>query len=79
MLPLFYAAGHVNYTWDGLYCFSNMRSLPKSVPTYFLIFSEIWIDMTIETSNTRFRHKILSGLVGQVLRSEKMLRDCCWF
>ena len=36
MLPLFYAADHINYAQDGLYYLKSMKSLPKNVRNYFM-------------------------------------------
>ena len=36
MLPLFYAADHINYVQDGLYYLKSMKSLPKNVCDYFM-------------------------------------------
>ena len=70
MLPLFYAADHINYARDGLYYLKSMKSLPKNVCDHFMkgehtiqhragVFSGIWSDMGIETSYMRFGHSSL--------------------
>ena len=83
MLPLFYAADHINYARDGLYYLKSMKSLPKNVCDHFMkgehtiqhragVFSGIWSDMGIETSYMRFSHSSSSGLVGLEMKPETM-------
>ena len=36
MLPLFYAAGHMNYARDGLLYLNDMKNMPKTVLDHFM-------------------------------------------
>ena len=77
MLPLFYAAGHVNYARDGMYYLKCMKALPEDVRYHFGkgghtmqytagVFSAIWSDMAIETSYMRFGHGSM-GIICQAM------------
>ena len=93
MLPLFYAAGHVNYARDALIYLREMQKLPENVKKHFLkgehtvqhtegIFNGLWSDMAIETTYMRLG-KASSGIVGQAMKPETVktwaysMNVCC--
>ena len=93
MLPLFFAANHVNYARDGLYYHRIMRRMPEYVRYHFMkgehtvqqtssIFAGLWSDMAIETSYMWFGHSS-TGIVGQLLKPETIktwaysINSCC--
>ena len=80
MMPLFFAASHLNYARYGLYYLRTMEQLPKEVCDCFLrgehtmhhnpgIFNGIWSDMAIETTFMRYGHG-QSGIIGLTLKPE---------
>ncbi len=82
MLPLFFAAGHMNYTRYGLYYLRSMEEMPSNVKEQFLkgqhtmhhkagLFNGIWSDMVIETTYMRFGHG-QSGIIGLTLKPETL-------
>lgn len=78
MVPYFFAAGHVNYTWYGLYYLRSMERLPEDVLERLLkgehvmrhhpgIWNGMWSDMFIETTLMRYG-KSPGGLIGVTLK-----------
>ena len=93
MIPLFFAAGHVNYARWGLYYLRSMEALPDDVRYHFMkgehtvqlsdaVWSGIWSDMAIETSYMRFG-KGSAGIIGQSTNMETIkvwaysMNACC--
>ena len=80
MIPLFFAASHLNYARYGLYYLHTIEQLPREVRDHFLkgkhtmhhnpgIFNGIWSDMAIETTFMRYGHG-RSGIIGLTLKPE---------
>ena len=78
MIPLFFAAGHVNYARYSLYYLLSMSALPDDVKEHFAkgehtmhhnpgIFNGLWSDMAIETTFMRYGHS-KKGIVGITLQ-----------
>ena len=82
MLPLFYAAGHINYARYALYYLLSMKDLPKDIQEQFKkghhtmhhipgIFNGIWSDMAIESTFMRYGHS-KSGIIGITLKPDTL-------
>lgn len=82
MIPLFFAAGHVNYARYSLYYLRYMQDLPHEIDLQFAkgqrtmhhnpgIFNGIWSDMAIETTFMRYGHS-KNGIVGITLKPETL-------
>ena len=80
MIPLFFAAGHVNYARYASYYLKSMYDLPSGLQQQFSkgqhtmhhipgIFNGIWSDMAIETTFMRYGHS-RQGIVGITLKPE---------
>ena len=80
MLPLFYAAGHVNYARDALVYLNDMKGLPENVLKHFMkgehtvqhteaFYNGMWTDYGIESTYMRFGHSS-TGIVGQAMKPE---------
>ena len=93
MIPLFFAAGHVNYARWGLYYLRSMEALPEDVQYHFMkgehtvqlsdaVWAGVWSDMAIEVSYMRFG-KGVAGIIGQSTNMETVkvwaysLNACC--
>ena len=80
MIPLFFAASHLNYAHYGLYYLCTMEQLPEDVCDCFLrgehmmhhipgIFNGVWSDMATETTFMCYGHG-KSGIIGLALKPE---------
>lgn len=80
MMPLFFAASHINYARYGMYYLRTMEQLPNEVREHFIkgehvmhlnpgINNGIWSDMSIETTFMRYGHS-KSGIIGVTLKPE---------
>ena len=82
MMPLFFAAQHVNYAQYGLYYLRSMQAMPDDVQEHFIrgqhtmhhtegIFNGMWSDMAIETTFMRYGHS-RGGIIGITLRPDSV-------
>lgn len=80
MLPLFFAAGHVNYARYASYYLQSMYDLPNELQQQMAkgehtmhhipgLFNGIWSDMAIETTFMRYGHS-KHGMVGITLNPD---------
>ena len=82
MIPLFFAAGHMNYARYALYYLRAMHDLPEDIKRRFDrgehtmhhnsgIFNGLWSDMAIETTFMRYGHS-KTGIVGITLQPQTL-------
>ena len=82
MLPLFFAAGHMNYARYAAYYLRSMEDLPDEIHSSFLqghhtmhhipgLYNGIWSDMAIETTFMRYGHS-KGGIIGITLKPETL-------
>ena len=80
MLPLFFAASHINYARYAFVYLRQMQQLPDEINQHFLkgehtfyhqpgLFNGIWSDMAIETTYMRYGHGS-SGIIGLTLNAD---------
>lgn len=82
MMPLFFAASHINYARYGMYYLRSMEAMPDEVREHFMkgqhtmhhqpgLFNGIWSNMMIETTYMRHGHG-QDGIAGITLRPETL-------
>ncbi len=81
MIPLFFAAGHINYACYALYCLYSIESMPASVYKHFIkgehmmhhttgVFAGMSSEMAIETIYMRHRHSEWNWITSITLKPE---------